>query len=108
MAYPDQEHMCFTEGRAPSIPVKTYIETLKWEVLPHPPYSPDIAPSDYYLFRSIQHGLANQHFSNYDEVKKWINEWIAAKEPAFLHDGIRQLPERWEKAVVSDRQYFEH
>ena len=26
--------------------VKTYLETLKWEVLPHPPYSPDVAPSD--------------------------------------------------------------
>ncbi|UYV83623.1 TMEM62 [Cordylochernes scorpioides] len=48
--------------------VKTYLETLKWEVLPHPPYSPDIDPSDYYLFGSMQRGLADQHF-NYDEVK---------------------------------------
>ncbi|UYV76498.1 SMARCD2 [Cordylochernes scorpioides] len=31
-------------------PIKTYLETLKWKVLPHRPYSPDIAPSDYYLF----------------------------------------------------------
>ena len=29
--------------------VKTYLETLKWEVLPHPPYSPDVAPSDYHI-----------------------------------------------------------
>ena len=41
-----------------SKPVKTYLETLKWEVLPYPPYSPDIALSDYYLFRSIAQGLA--------------------------------------------------
>jgi len=27
--------------------IKKYLETLKWDILPHPPYSPDIAPSDY-------------------------------------------------------------
>ena len=42
--------------------VKTYLETLKWEVLPYLPYSPDIVQSDYYLFRSITHGLAEQQF----------------------------------------------
>jgi len=36
--------------------VKTYLETLKWKVQPHPPYSPDVAPSDYHLFRSMAHG----------------------------------------------------
>ena len=46
-------------------PVKIYLETLKWEVLPHPPYSPDVAPSDYHLFRSMTHGLSEQHFTSY-------------------------------------------
>jgi len=49
--------------------VKTYLETLKWEVLPHPLYSPDVAPSDYHLFHSMVHGLADQHFRSYEEVK---------------------------------------
>ena len=39
-------------------PVKTYLETLKSEVLPYSPYSPDIAPSDYYLLRPMAHSLA--------------------------------------------------
>ena len=28
---------------------------LDWEVKPHPPYGPDLAPSDYHLFRSLQY-----------------------------------------------------
>ena len=88
-------------------PVKTYLETLKWEVLPHPPYSPDIAPSDYHLFRSMTHGLADQHFRSYEEVKNWIDSWIVSKDDQFFRRGIRMLPERWEKVVASDGQYFE-
>ncbi|GFW43371.1 mariner Mos1 transposase [Trichonephila clavipes] len=53
--------------------VKTHFETLKWEVLPHPLYSPFLAPSYYHLFRSMAHGLADQHFRSYEEVKNWID-----------------------------------
>ena len=57
--------------------VKTYLETLKWEVLPHPPYSPDFPLSDYYLFQSMAHGLADQQFSSYEDIEKWLDSWIA-------------------------------
>lgn len=87
--------------------VKTYLEGQNWEVLPHPPYSPDIAPSDYHLFRAMTHGLAEQHFTSYEECKKWVNSWIASKDPGFFGRGIRMLPERWAKVVASDGQYFE-
>jgi hypothetical protein len=29
------------------------IQELDWEILPHPPYSPDLAPSDYHLICSL-------------------------------------------------------
>lgn len=88
-------------------PVKTYLETLKWDILPHPPYSPDIAPSDYHLFRSMAHGLAEQKFSSYEDCQKWVNSWIASKDENFFRRGIRVLPERWQKVVDSDGKYFE-
>ena len=50
-------------------PVKTYSETLKWKALPHPPYSPDISPSDFHLFQSMTHGLSEQHFTSYENTK---------------------------------------
>lgn len=87
--------------------VKTYLETLKWDILPHPPYSPDIAPSDFHLFRSMTHDLAEQHFRSYEETKNWIDSWIASKDEQFFRRGIQKLPERWEKVVSRDGNYFE-
>ena len=37
-----------------SLVVKKYLETLKWDVLPHSPNSSDIISSDYWLFRRMQ------------------------------------------------------
>jgi len=88
-------------------PVKTYLETLKWEVLPHPPYSPVIALSDYHLFRSMTHGLSEQHFTSYEDTKNCIDDWIASKAEVFFRRGIHVLPERWEKVVANDGYYFE-
>lgn len=87
--------------------VRDTLDALDWEVLPHAPYSPDLAPSDYHLFSSMGHALADQHFQNYEEVEKWVADWFASKKAKFYWDGIHQLPERWEKCVASDGQYFE-
>ncbi|GBP47415.1 Mariner Mos1 transposase [Eumeta japonica] len=75
-------------------PVKTYLEMLQWEDLPHPPYSPDIAPSDFHLFCSLAHGLPDQRFHTYEEAKKWIDSWIASKDMSFFRCGIHILLER--------------
>jgi len=87
-------------------PVKTYLETLKWKILPHPPYSPDIAPSDYHLFRST-HSLSEQYFTSYEDTKNCIDDWIVSKDEASFRRGIHMLPERWEKVMASDGHYFE-
>ncbi|GFW40783.1 mariner Mos1 transposase [Trichonephila clavipes] len=39
---------------------KPKLNALGWEVLGHPLYSHDIAPSDYYLFRSVQNYLTEK------------------------------------------------
>jgi len=45
------------------------IEQLGWEVLPHPPWSPDLAPSNYHLFLSLRNYLCNKHYEDFDELK---------------------------------------
>ena len=83
---------------------RTYLKTLKWEVLPHSSYSPDVALSDYHLFRPMVHGLDHQHFRSHKEVKKWIDLWITSENASFFRDGIWQLPEIWIKVVTNDEQ----
>lgn len=87
--------------------VKNYLQGQDWEVLSHPPYSPDIAPSDYHLFRLMQLALQDVRFTSYENIKNWLDEWIASKDEEFFRQGIRKLPERWAKVVASDGSYFD-
>jgi len=49
--------------------IKNMLSALQWEVLPRAAYSLDCAPSDYHLFRSMQHDFADQHLKTYEEIK---------------------------------------
>jgi hypothetical protein len=41
---------------------KSAIQELDWKILPHPPYSPDLPPSDYHLLRSLSNNLCGAEF----------------------------------------------
>ncbi|EGI68797.1 Mariner Mos1 transposase [Acromyrmex echinatior] len=90
-----------------AIAVKQTLIDLEWEVLPHPAYSPDLAPSDYHLFRSMQHALEDTHFHNYSEIENWVAEWIDSKDRLFFRRGIQLLSEKWQKVIASEGKYFD-
>jgi len=71
---------------------------LGWDVLPHPPYSSDLAPSDFHLFRSLQNSLNGKSFNSLVE-KNHLEKFFAEKPERFWKDGIFKLPERWRKLV---------
>jgi len=48
--------------------LKETIEAFGWEILSHTAYLPDLAPSDYHLFASMGHALAQQRFNSYEDV----------------------------------------
>lgn len=43
-----------------------------FELIQHAPYSPDLAPSDYYLFRNLQEDMRGKNFKTEEELKSWI------------------------------------
>jgi len=52
------------------------LETLKFEVLSHPPYSPDLALSDFHFFPRLKRDLKGTHFTSDEEVKQAVTSWI--------------------------------
>jgi hypothetical protein len=73
----------------------------------NPPYSPDLAPSDFYLFRRLKSDLKGMRFADNDAVIQTVLEWIRRQPQAFFEKGIRMLPERWKKCVDSGGEYVE-
>jgi hypothetical protein len=60
------------------------ITILGCTVLPHPPYSPDLAPSDFHLFGSLKDAISGKRFGGDDEVIEEV-----AESPGFrmVQDG---------------------
>ena len=83
------------------------IEEFGWEVLAHPPYSPDLAPSDYHLFLSLKDNLRDVTFKSLEDAEKWVKEFFESKQDSFYYRGIQKLPERWEKAIAAEGDYFD-
>ena len=50
--------------------IMTTLSTFGWIVLPHPPYSPDLASSDYWLFSDLQRFLEEKDFKTMKNIQK--------------------------------------
>ena len=83
------------------------LETLKFEVLFHPPYSPDLAPSDFHFFPHLKRDLKGTHCTSDDEVKQAVTSRIKQRTPEFFTDRMRKLVLRWEKCIERQGDYVE-
>jgi hypothetical protein len=78
---------------------KAAIRELDWEILPNPPYSPDLAPSDCHLFLSLSSHLRGVPFNNGTKLQNWLDDFFTAKLADFFKHGIENLLEYWEAVV---------
>lgn len=82
------------------------LREMGWEWLEHPPYSPDLSPSDYHLFRSLKHHLRNKRFVNTQAVRASLTEFFNLKDRVVWNRGIDLLPVKWQKCIDSNGGYF--
>ena len=81
-------------------------DELGFESLPHPRYSPDLAPSDYYLFPNLKRWLCRKRFESNKEVE-WEKEgYFGRFDKSYYLEGIEKLNDRWNRCIELKREYF--
>lgn len=86
---------------------KAAIAEFGWELLPHPPYSPDVAPADYHVFRKLKRELSGRNFETFEDAKEAVVKFITTQTTQFWSDAINSLPARWQAVVDADGGYFD-
>ena len=85
----------------------TKVHELGFKLFPHPPYSPDLSPSGFFLFSNLKILLKGKRFSSYEEVIAAVNEYFEGFETSYFSEGMKKLEERWTKCVEVEGDYVE-
>ena len=81
---------------------------LGFQCLDHPPYSPDLAPSDYHLFPGLKKKkLKDRHFSSDAEVIAAADTWLDGQPSDFFLSGLQKLEKRAKKCIELRGEYVE-
>jgi len=100
-----QEGRNLSTRQRPATSLRTREKLLEfsWNVLPHPP---DLASSDYYLFRSLQNSLDGKNFPNPDAIKIHLKRFFAEKPKIFWEMEILDLPIM--AMMIKQKGYIHH
>ncbi len=74
----------------------------------HPPYSPDLAPSDFWLYPRLKRGLKGRWFRSLDDLEEAVEQEISGiASHEFTDCFTHRWPMRWARCVFHDGDYFE-
>ena len=83
-----------------SMKTKVKLNELSFELLLHPPYSPDLALSDYWLFNDLKKMLQGKRFGSNEEVITETEASFESKDESFYIKGIEKLEKRWNECIT--------
>ena len=75
--------------------------------MPQPPYSPDMAPCDFFLFPKMKRTLKGRRFTAIDEIKSASLKELKAIPKIEFEKCFEDWKKRWHKCIISIGDYFE-
>ena len=73
---------------------------LHFELLLPPPYSPDLASSDYWLFADLKRMLQEKKFDSNENLISETEAYFEAEDKSFYKKGIELLEKRWNQCIT--------
>ena len=87
--------------------IRSYLALQQTSIVPHPPYSPDLAPADFFLFPKLKTTLKGHRFPTIEEIREnAIREMHIITESAF-QEAFQQWKKHWERYITSRGDYCE-
>ena len=93
----------FHQDKAPvhnSILVTDYLTKMGIKTVPHPPYSPDLAPCDFWLFPKLKEKLRGCHYETIEEMKEAVTKVIDTLTQEDFHGAFQMLLEWYNKCIA--------
>ena len=78
-----------------------------FQLLNHPPYSPDLAPSDFALFHHLKKQLKGHNYASVDDLKNNVNNILSSLPSTFFKNAFDTLIHRCKKCVDVQGSYIE-
>ena len=86
---------------------QTLIQQLRWKQFDDPPYSTDLAPSDYHLFLHMKRELGGKRFQSDDDAKNAVELWLSSLAGSFFEEGLDKLVTHYDKCLNIGGNYVE-
>jgi hypothetical protein len=83
------------------------IEELRFESIPRPPYSSDLALLDLHVFGPLKDALSGTQFWDDDGVQSAVHEWLCTRLKEFFSCRIYALIKHWHKCIELEGDYVE-
>jgi len=88
--------------------VKQFLAQRNVTVLDHTPYSPDLAPADYFLFRKVKSHLKGRLFDLISDIQKAVTSKLNTTAKDDFYKGIQKLYDRANLCVQLEGMYVEN
>jgi len=76
-------------------------------IVPQPPYSPDFAPADFFLFPKLKSSLKGRRFQTVGDIEETSTRDLRAIPQNTFQDALQNWKKRWELCINSGGEYFE-